>query len=56
MKRATLTAMEYECLRFAVSHVIHSTNGRNSVLTGFHLKAFKLRKVLDSVVGKQAGP
>lgn len=56
MKRATLTAMECQCLRFAVSHVIHSTKGINSMLTRFHLKAFELRKVLDSVVGKQAGP
>ena len=47
---------EYERLRFGGSYVLHITNGRNSVLTRFHLKVFKLRKVLGSVSWETSGP
>ena len=46
---------EYKCVGSAASHVIHSSGGRSSVLTRFNRKASELKKVLDSVVGKQAG-
>lgn len=47
---------EYERLRFGGSYVLHITDGRNSVLTRFHLKVFKLRKVLGSVSWETSRP